>query len=114
LQGKIRAKVIITAVFDLAQSLSGIGRYLLALAGQSLFRGGLLHLPWWPRPNGTNRSGRGPFTFRVTLRVPRGADGERRRASTEPPPVHGHNIANRRPSFGRLLGGTIMANAGLK
>jgi hypothetical protein len=36
----IRAKVITTAVFDLAQSLSGIDRYLIALAGQSLF-------PWW-------------------------------------------------------------------
>jgi hypothetical protein len=37
LQGIIPARSIPPAVFDLAQSLSAIGWYLIAMAGQSLF-----------------------------------------------------------------------------
>jgi len=38
LQGIIPARSIPPAVFDLAQSVPAIGRYLIAMAGQSLFR----------------------------------------------------------------------------
>jgi len=90
-----------SATFDLAQSLSALTRLSVIRAAAAMSRGGLLLCL-----GGLDRTGNAAaIGAALALAMP---------ALSNSPLCNGHSIAKSRPSFGRLVAGTVKLNADLK
>lgn len=90
-----------SATFDLAQSLSALTRLRVIRAAAAMSRGGLLLCL-----GGLDRTGNtAAIGAALALAMP---------ALSTSPLCNGHSIAKSRPSFGRLVAGTVKLNADLK
>jgi hypothetical protein len=96
--GLSHGQIWASTTFDLAQSLGDLARLGIAKAAAAMARGGLLLCL-----GGLDRTGNTAAIGAALALIPAFSALAK-----------GHSIAKSRPSFGRLVGGTVKLNADLK